>query len=121
MPIAQAALAAPRRIAGVTGIAQDNIIFAAVLFAFVVWITSKGELPTYIAFFKPGASQGPTPVTVVASSTTGGSGGGVQSPGFGGTLTPSGIPGVPGLSQNPFAGIPGIGGIVQWFSGLGAK
>lgn len=61
-----------RGASAVTGIAQDNIIFAMILFAFVVWITTKGELPTYAAFFKPGSGVlGPTPVPVSASSTTG--------------------------------------------------
>jgi len=101
----------------VPGISQDNIIFAALLFAFIVWITSKGELPTYIAFFKPGASQGPTPVPVTATPSTGATATTTQSPYFGGTLTPSGIPGVPGLSKNPFAGIPGLGSLGQIFTG----
>jgi hypothetical protein len=55
------------------GIAQDNIIFAMLLFGFVVWITTKGELATYLAFFKPGSAGIPTnPVT--ASSTSGATG-----------------------------------------------
>jgi hypothetical protein len=62
---------APVAAGGAIGIGQDDIIFAMVAFAFVVWITTKGELPTYLAFFKPGATEGPTPVPVAASSTTG--------------------------------------------------
>ena len=42
------------------GIAQDNIIFAMLLFGFVVWITTKGELATYLALFKPGSAGIPT-------------------------------------------------------------
>jgi hypothetical protein len=62
----------PKQIAAATGIAQDNVIFAMILFAFIVWITTKGELQTYIAFFKPGAATGPATDPVTASSTTGG-------------------------------------------------
>ncbi len=69
--ILKGTLSAPGKIASGTGIAQDNIIFAMVLFAFVVWITTKGELPVYLSFFKPGASQGPPTNPVTASSTTG--------------------------------------------------
>jgi hypothetical protein len=71
MPVRQF-MGAARGASAVTGIAQDNIIFAMILFAFVVWITTKGELATYAAFFKPGAGAlGPTPDTVTASSTSG--------------------------------------------------
>lgn len=56
----------------VPGISQDNIIFAAVLFSFVVWITSKGELPRYISFFNPrGTKQGPPVSQFTASPSTG--------------------------------------------------
>ena len=56
----------------VSGISQDNIIFAAVLFSFIIWITSKGELPRYISFFNPsGTKQGPPVSSFTASSTTG--------------------------------------------------
>lgn len=66
--------AAPSRVANATGLSQDNIIFAMVLFAFVVWITTKGELPTYLSYFKPVAgTQGPAATHVQASSTTGAS------------------------------------------------
>jgi hypothetical protein len=53
-------------IKGTTGvaIAQDNIIFGLVLLAFVLWIVQKGELQTYLAFFKgQGAGFVPVPVT----------------------------------------------------------
>jgi hypothetical protein len=71
--IARGVIRAPSAISGATGISQDNIIFAMVLFAFVVYITTKNELPTYLAFFKPGATQGPLTAAdnVTASSTTG--------------------------------------------------
>lgn len=66
--------AAPSRVANATGLSQDNIIFAMVFFAFIVWITSKGELPTYLSYFKPVAGkQGPAATNVQASSTTGAS------------------------------------------------
>lgn len=72
MSILRHAIAAPSRIAASTGIAQDNIIFALVLFAFVVWITTKGELGKYLSFFTPVAGkQGPVSPDVTASSTTG--------------------------------------------------
>lgn len=63
--------AAPSRVASATGLSQDNIIFAMVLFAFLVWITTKGELPTYLSYFKPvTGKQGPAATNVQASSTT---------------------------------------------------
>jgi hypothetical protein len=56
----------------VPGISQDNIIFAAVLFSFLVWITSKGELPRYISFFNPSkTTQGPPVSSFSATPTTG--------------------------------------------------
>jgi hypothetical protein len=55
------------------GIAQDNIIFGVVLLAFVLWIIQKGELQTYLSFFKgQGGGFQPVPVTgSSAASTTG--------------------------------------------------
>lgn len=70
--IARAAVSAPGRVASATGIAQDNIIFAMLLFAFVIWIVTKGELATYIAFFKPNF-QGPPTTNIVATPSTGAS------------------------------------------------
>lgn len=89
------------------GIAQDNVIFAVLLFGFVVWITTKGELPTYLAFFKPGNAGIPA-VTVNPSSTTAASG---SAP----AVVNSGIPGVPGISSNPLQGLP----IPTWLGGSG--
>lgn len=107
-------MGAARGASAVTGIAQDNIIFAMVLFAFVVWITTKGELPTYAAFFKPGSGAlGPTPVTVAASSTTGQTST-PANPNVGTTVGAGIIPGFPGVNlNNPFAGLPLIGGGFQ--------
>jgi hypothetical protein len=99
MPIAQAVAAAPRRIAATTGIAQDNIIFAGIMFAFVVWITTKGELPTYLKFFTPGANPGPPVAKVSATSSSGGGGGGVAPAAT--TANPN--PGLLG-SSNPVGG-----------------
>lgn len=91
--VAKAALNAPSKLAAASGISQDNIIFALVAFAFVVWITTKGELPTYLGFFKPSGSLGPVSTAISASSTTG-------------AASPSGIPGVPGIAGNPLSGLP---------------
>jgi hypothetical protein len=67
------AIAAPSRVAASTGLSQDNIIFAMVLFSFVVWITTKGELGKYLSFFTPVAGkQGPVTDPVTPSPTTGG-------------------------------------------------
>ena len=60
------------RVPAVAGIGQDDVIFAMIAFAFVVWITTKGELPIYSHSSSRGAgTPGPTPVTVAASSTSG--------------------------------------------------
>jgi hypothetical protein len=55
------------------GIGQDDIIFAMVLFAFVVWITTRGELQKYLSFFTPGATQGPTTNPITATPASGSS------------------------------------------------
>jgi len=73
------------------GISQDVIIFGFLALAFVIYITVMGELPTYLGFFIPPPTAG-----AGASATSG------APP----TVTPSGIPGVPGLSTDPFAGLP---------------
>lgn len=66
---------AAKSVSQATGIAQDNVIFAMLLFAFVVWITTKGELGKYLAFFKPGTNVSTNSLGiddyVTASSTTG--------------------------------------------------
>jgi hypothetical protein len=66
-------VSATKQISSATGIAQDNVIFAMRLFAFIVWITTKGELGTYLAFFKPGAATGAPTDPITATSTTGSS------------------------------------------------
>lgn len=74
MSVGDSVRGAVSRVPSAAGIGQDDIIFAMLTFAFVVWITTKGELPIYLAFFKPGTgAQGPTPIGVTASSTTGSS------------------------------------------------
>jgi hypothetical protein len=105
-------VSATNQIAASTGIAQDNVIFAMIAFAFIVWITSKGELPTYLAFFKPGSNGVGNPLgidtTVTPSSTTGG--------GATGAAVPSAIPGVPALTSNPLQGLPYV---PTWLGGTG--
>jgi hypothetical protein len=82
-------------IKGTTGvaIAQDNIIFGLVLLAFVIWIVQKGELPTYLSFFKgQGGGFQPVPVTGTPATT--------------GTSTPAtGL--FPGTTNAPGSGIVG--------------
>ncbi len=59
---------------------QDNVIAIAVFLAFIVYITLKGELRTYMGFFAPGNAA----AHVVGK-----------------------LPGTPGIdTQNAFAGIP---------------
>lgn len=89
---------ASRGVSQVTGIAQDNIIFAMLLFAFVVWITTKGELTLYLSFFKPGAAAGPATDPVTASSTTGATN---PAGAFGGATTAGGATGIIGQILNP--------------------
>lgn len=98
---------AARQASAVTGIAQDNIIFAMLLFAFVVWITTKGELSTYAAFFKPASGAlGPTPIPVSASSTT-------SSTVVPATTNPiTGTQIQPGLTSNPLSGLTGGTGLL---------
>jgi hypothetical protein len=53
----------------VTGsIPQDNIIFGMVLLAFVIYITVKNELQTYMGFFSPSKSTS-APAKTTAPST----------------------------------------------------
>ena len=69
------------------GIPQDNIIFAFLLLSFVLFITIKGEFSTYMKFFTPGSQLGPQPVPVTGQSS-------------------ANTWGNPGISSNPFAGLP---------------
>jgi hypothetical protein len=55
-------------VASATGISQDNIIFGMLLIMFIVFITLKGELRTYMSFFTPSTVQGPAPVAVAVGS-----------------------------------------------------
>ena len=59
---------ASRSVASTTGISQDNIIFAMLILAFVIYITVKDELPTYLAFFKPTDHLRPAVDTVSVGS-----------------------------------------------------
>lgn len=106
--ILKGTLKAPARIAAGTGIAQDNIIFAMLLFAFVVWITTKKELPIYLSFFKSGKTQGLPADHITASPTTGGA----SSP------LPAGI--VPSTSPNATPHDPTQGSIPSWVPGASA-
>lgn len=111
--ILKGAFRAPGQVAGGTGIAQDNIIFAMLLFAFIVWITTKGELPLYLSFFKKGSAQGP-PVTAISGSSTTGQTSTAVNPVVGTVVGAGIIPGFPGVNlNNPFAGVPTVGGIFQ--------
>lgn len=104
---------AARGVSQATGIAQDNIIFAMLLFAFVVWVTTKGELATYLAFFKPGAGTGPK-ADLVTATPSDGTKATAANPNIGTVVGAGVIPGVPGVNlNNPFAGIPGLGGGFQ--------
>lgn len=45
----------------------DNFLFGAIVVAFIIYVTAKGELPTYLSLFlytPPGASTGPARQTV---------------------------------------------------------
>jgi hypothetical protein len=108
-----------------TGISQDNIIFGMVLLAFVIFITLKGELRTYMGFFTPSGSLGPAAVPVstaaqtstpVATAQTGAINGLINSTGLGGLITS--LTGVNPLSVSvtPNSIASGIGSI---FSGIG--
>jgi hypothetical protein len=100
-----------------TGISQDNIIFGMLLLLFIVFITLKGELRTYMGFFTPSGALGPAAVPVTTGATAS-IPGATQAPLAGGTIVPSGVPGVPGLNtSNPFAGIPILGSIAGAFTG----
>jgi hypothetical protein len=100
--LGQRIVAAPRQLSTATGISQDNIIFAMVLLSFFIWITSKGELPTYLAFFKPGNVGPPTdPITATpstgAAATNAATGTpNVSNPGTSGAQNPVGA-----LTNNP--------------------
>ena len=76
---------------------MDNFVFGALLIAFVVYITAKGELATYLQmfFYTPPSTTAPA-----KPFPTGGAGGALGS--FG---TAPSFPGQPELGQsNPFAG-----------------
>ncbi len=108
-------IAATRAIASTTGVSQDNIIFGLVLLAFVVYITVKGELPTYLGFFTPQHNLGP-PTDNVAGATGSGSGSTVVPP----TTNPiTGAQIQPGLTNNPTQGLTGGSGFFGTNIGTG--
>lgn len=49
---------------------QSNVIFATLLFAFIVYITIRGQLPAYLDLFRGKGSSGGTSAAVTPSSTT---------------------------------------------------
>lgn len=49
---------------------QSNVIFAAILIGFILFITNKGELATYLQFLRGGGAQ--TPLAAPASGGGGG-------------------------------------------------
>lgn len=101
---------AVKSIATSTDVSQDNIIFGLILLAFVIYITVKGELPTYLGFFTPQAGLGPKPQTVTATSA-----GTSSTPTSAVTTTPSSVTqnpnssttvNLPGVQFNPSAYLP---------------
>jgi hypothetical protein len=49
---------------------RSNIIFGALCFAFILYITLRGELPNYLAPFSGGGTSKPASATNSASATT---------------------------------------------------
>ncbi len=52
---------------------QSNVIFGALLIAFIVFITLRGELPTYITILR-GGNVSPSQATSTAANSSGLSG-----------------------------------------------
>jgi hypothetical protein len=75
-----------------------NFAFGAILIAFLIYITAKGELGTYIQLFFYAAPEVPAASASAAPPATSGVAGAVNS-------VLSSIPGNPGLSSNPLAGL----------------
>lgn len=48
------------------GLNQTTVIFGTIIIAFFVYITVKGELPTYIGFLKGTTASGSTPAGVTS-------------------------------------------------------
>lgn len=81
-----------------------NFAFGAIMLAFLIYITAKGELGTYLKLFFYAAPAVPTASGSAAPPATGGVAGAVNS-----ALTA--IPGNPGLSSNPLAGLGSMFGL----------
>ena len=62
---------------------QSNLIFAAIFIAFIVYITVRGELPTYWGFFVPNPNAGnqPSAAAGTAPGTTTSAGAAAGQPG----------------------------------------
>lgn len=85
----------------VGGVSQDNLIFFYLVFGFIMFITMKGELRTYMGFFAPGsagvaADKAATPANTGKETNS-------NTPAKQGT---SAYDIIPGLSSDPFKGIP---------------
>lgn len=88
-----------------------SFVSASMILLFILYLAANNRLGVWLAFFSWTAPQS------VGTATNTGSGSSIPSAG---TITPSSIPGVPGISSNPLAGIPYLGGLVQWLTGAGA-
>lgn len=84
-------------------IQQSDAIFAALIIAFLLFITSRGELPTYIGFILKGGTTG--------------SGSKASAPGSGSTASaPSSLGGVVGnAAASPIVGTPDSGSLMGNF------
>lgn len=90
------------------GISQDNIIFGMVILAFIIYISMKGELKTYLGFFTPAAasssttsSAAPTPLAKALTPTT-----------PGGTLPDA--TNQQGIFGGGLGSLPYVGGVFRW-------
>lgn len=77
-----------------------SFAIGATFLAFIIYITARGELPKYLSFFSLSFAGG-----IAAAPTAAAVASGAAAPVVGAGI----IPGFPGLSLNPFAGLPGLG------------
>lgn len=76
------------------GMSQSSMMGAALIAGFVVFLAAKGKLGAYWSLLLGGSASG-------GNSSSGGS-----SAGGSGASSPASPPATPGLSLNPFAGLP---------------